>query len=1014
MRTNNTSNCLMGRAVLQKSYGPIAKHLITTLALFLLLLVAGLQAYAGGTAVYTITSGATSLTIRSYGTNNYGIGIQMGSAYYEQTQPCAVEVVTGGGVATWITGPYSSVQDMGGSTYKCTGTKTSANGSVFTFTDTYSLSAFSIFQVSRSVAVTTANGSDAGFSTRLVVAETTTSAMTDYDFFAPGVWYKDNADVAASALATDYNDNFYWFREDRLPLPLFMLRKKSTGITFSVCHKNPDAATFTGEDGLNRVIDGRMKFASIGMQNKTQPAPGILFPGSEGERTGIYGMSSTTKWALRANPVTLGYTQNYTLAMRLTYESDFPAALKNTWGTYYGMFNPALYNCNLTTIYNQQLGLLNSYWSSINSSAGFPFRVKLNGTVESSGDYNWNMGFVGMQLPNAAILLREGINANNATMISRAEQIADWWSYNAITSTGCPKTWYDPNPQTWRNEPVYARVVGDGMQGLLWAWNFEKKRGVDKPSWLNACYRVANWLITKQNADGSFPRSWNYATNAVTNSEKTNTSHIIPFLVDMYKVTGNTSFRTAAVNAGNYIYTNTYQNYKYVGGTPDNPNVPDKEAASMALRAFLALYDADGSSNWLNAATQTAYYYETWVYSWSVPIPADDATATYPKTRSTSGLSIVATGNNSADSYAAIDAFSFYRLYLYNGDSHLLQMSRMLLQNTKQVINWDSANTIYGHGVLGIMQEALNVMIPRGHGVGYYLPWQTYNMMEPFVLLWDTFGAGTYDINTINGLSNKNTSNNNYSATRNYANSNSETIVNGGIYIIVNRNSGRILDVAGESVANGGNIQQWQYLSKTSQQWKAVLVNGYYELIAQNSNKCAEVEAGSTANGANISQNAITGSDRQLWTIAGVGGGYWKIVNKGSSKVMDVAGFSLADGGNVSQYTDSGTANQQWLFIRIGGAQGLAAMSVDEQKKTPEESTAEKISLYPNPATQTINVQGDKTPVETLGVFNNMGTQVISTKADEKQINVSRLPIGVYYVKVKKSGKVSYLRFIKN
>ncbi len=872
------------------------------------------RCFAGGTPVYTITTGATALTIRSYGANNYGIGVQLGSTYYEQAQPCAVDVVTSSGADMWISGPYASVQNLGNSTYRCVGTKTSANGSIFTFTDTYGLYTFGCFQVSRQVVVSKAVSGDAGFSTRLAFAQTSTSAMGDYDFFAPGIWYKDNANVAASALAADLTNTYFWFREDRMPLPMFMLRNKSTGAAFSVCHKDPDGSTFTGEDGLNRIIDGRMKFAAIGMQNNTNPLVGIVYPGSEGERTGIYGMADASRWALRSHPVTLNYTQNYSLAMRLYVESDFPTAMKNAWSAFYNMFAPPLYSCNLTSVYNEQLALLNQSWTSINGSAGFPFRIHLDGTIDS-GDDNWDMGFVGMELPNAAILLREGINANNATMLSRAEQIVDWWAANSLTTSGCPRTWYDPSPQTWRSEPVYTRVVGDGMTGLLQAWNFEKKRGVQKPTWLNACYRVADWLLSQQGADGSFPRAWNYSTGAVTDASKTNTSHVIPFLVDLYKVTGNAQFKNAAFAAGNYIYGDSDQDFNYVGGAPDNPNVPDKEAASMALRAFLALYDLDGESKWLSAATQTAYYYETWVYSWNVPIPASDSGATYPKNRSSTGLSLIATGNNSADTYAAIDAFSFYRTYLYTGDAHLLQISKMLLQNTKQAVNWDSSAPLAGYGPLGIMMEAMTVMTPRGHGVGYFLPWQSYNMTEPFALLWDTFGAGTYDLNIIDGLSNKNTSNQNYAATRNFVASGSESIVNGSIYYVINRNSGKALNVTGAGTGNGVNIDQSTFNATTAQQWKVVDGgNGYKELVAQCSGKCADVEGASLANGANISQYTVSGTSNQLWSVVGVGGGFWKIVNKNSGKVMDVEGSSTASGANVSQYADTGGSNQQWVF----------------------------------------------------------------------------------------------------
>jgi hypothetical protein len=963
---------------------------------------------AGGDPVYTITSGGTTLSVRSYGENNYGVGLQLGDTFYEQATPCALEVVTNDGSANWQMGGYFSAEELDNNTYRCVGIQTSYNGSVFTFTDTYSLHSSGYFEVDRNVVVNSAAEEDDGFSTRLTFARTVTSNMSDYDFFAPGIWYKNNANVNDVALATDLTDYYYWFREDRMPLPMFMLRDKNTGAAFSVCHKDPDGSTFTGEDGLTRIIDDRMKFASIGMQNNTQPSVGILYPGSEGERTGIWGMSSNNnRWAYRNHPVRQGYAQDYSMAMRLYYEPDFPTAMKNAWSAFYDMFNPTLYECNLNQIYLDQIGLLDHYWKSINGSAGFPFRVHLDGTADEN-DYNWNMGFVGQQIPNAAILLREGIDADNQQMVSKSLQTIDWWADNALTSNGCPRTWYDPYPQSWRSYPTYTRVVGDGMRGMIWAWNFRKQQGVNEVSWLNTCYRVANWLASQQNGDGSFPRAWDYNNDEVVHPEKTNTSHVIPFLVDMFKATGNQIFKNAALEAGNYVYVTNYENFDYVGGTPDNPNVPDKEAASMALRAFLALYDTDGDAKWLEAAKQTAYYYETWVYSWNVPIPSDDPSATYPRDRGTTGLSIIATANNGADTYAAIDAFNFYRMYLYTNDAHLLDMARLLLKNTKQAVNWDRDDPINGYGRYGILDEAMTVMIPRGHGVGYYLPWQTYNLVEPMVLLRDVFGGDAYDISTINEKPDIVARHDAYSETRNFTSSESESVEVGQTYLIVSRNSGKVLEVVDSSSDNGANIQQGTCNRTSKQFWTLEDAgNGYFKMVVESSGKCADVEGSSIGDGANISQSTDMGADNQLWSIVDVGGGYWKIVNKNSGKVMDVVNFSTNDNANVTQYHDAGTANQQWLFVKVDPA---TATHSKEQL-----SLNSNMEVYPNPVDDVVYIRINDLSYHLAGIYDLKGQLWMDLRGNDKRsgVNVSGLPVGAYFMRILMNDRYENLMFLK-
>jgi hypothetical protein len=723
--------------------------------------------------VYTIRSGESQLGVDSLGPHSYGVIIMQGDSTesYQKAAPMEINVVTANGEASWMDSGYQRIV-VEGNVINCSGTVVSPEGTSFRFSDAYRpYDDKGVFEVERQVQVSRAAAGDKGFSSRLAFHPGRESTVEDYDVFVPSIWYEHNAYVPANALAAEPGNGDYWFREDRLPLPLIMLRASADGTTFSLYHEDADGTTFSGESGLSRIIDGRMQFASMGMETDPRLLVGVLFPGSEGDHTGVGGYREG--WAYRSSPVTEGYIQHYKVLIGLNREPDFQSAMKDTWAEYFGASAPSLYDCDLNEVYQSQITVLDHYWKNINGAPGFPFRILINGAVQQENDYNYNMGFVGMQIPNAALLIREGLKSGNADLLAKGEQIASWWSDNMFDpSNGSIRTWYDPIPQTWRTSyPTYMRVVGDGLGGLLRAWSFEMTHGSDKASWLAACRKGADWLVSHQGADGSFPRSVHYPSDAVQDHEKTNTSHVIPFLVDLYKVTGGNNYRQAALAAGDFIYDNSYQPFRYVGGTPDNPNVPDKEAASMALRAFLALYDLNGDARWLAAAKQAVYYYQTWVYAWNVPFPQDDPENIYPEGRSMTGLSVIATANNGSDTYAAIDAFNFYRMYLYTGDEQLLKMAELLERNTKQALNWDPAHPVAGYGP-GMANEAINVTIPRGHGVGFYLPWQCHNYLEPMVRLKDVFGY--FDIEAIQDKVSKTeraSDNNRYAASRGLATS---------------------------------------------------------------------------------------------------------------------------------------------------------------------------------------------------------------------------------------------------
>ncbi|MEV0382741.1 non-reducing end alpha-L-arabinofuranosidase family hydrolase [Nonomuraea sp. NPDC050643] len=93
-------------------------------------------------------------------------------------------------------------------------------------------------------------------------------------------------------------------------------------------------------------------------------------------------------------------------------------------------------------------------------------------------------------------------------------------------------------------------------------------------------------------------------------------------------------------------------------------------------------------------------------------------------------------------------------------------------------------------------------------------------------------------------------------------------------YVLVNRNSGKALDVYNFSTANGGTIVQWTDGNGTNQQWRlADSPDGHIRLISRHSNKTLEVQGASTADNANIVQYDDWGGTNQQWQLIRVDGG---------------------------------------------------------------------------------------------------------------------------------------------
>ena len=128
-------------------------------------------------------------------------------------------------------------------------------------------------------------------------------------------------------------------------------------------------------------------------------------------------------------------------------------------------------------------------------------------------------------------------------------------------------------------------------------------------------------------------------------------------------------------------------------------------------------------------------------------------------------------------------------------------------------------------------------------------------------------------------------------------------------YKLVNRNSGKLLDVSNKSSADGGNVIQWTDTGGTNQQWQFVSTgNGYYKIVNRNSGKLLDVSGKSTADGADVIQWTDNGGANQQWSFVDAGDGYYKLVNRNSGKLLDVSSRSMADGEDIQPLVcDNGT-----------------------------------------------------------------------------------------------------------
>lgn len=133
-------------------------------------------------------------------------------------------------------------------------------------------------------------------------------------------------------------------------------------------------------------------------------------------------------------------------------------------------------------------------------------------------------------------------------------------------------------------------------------------------------------------------------------------------------------------------------------------------------------------------------------------------------------------------------------------------------------------------------------------------------------------------------------------------------------YQLVNRFSGKALDIAAGSTASGAVAVQSAVASIASEQWTWAGNNaGWFSITARHSGLMLDND-GSSAAGAPIVQSTASGASTQQWDLVDAGSGYFSIVNRQSGLVLDNAG-SLLDGAALVQSVVAGTPQQHWALL---------------------------------------------------------------------------------------------------
>ena len=142
-----------------------------------------------------------------------------------------------------------------------------------------------------------------------------------------------------------------------------------------------------------------------------------------------------------------------------------------------------------------------------------------------------------------------------------------------------------------------------------------------------------------------------------------------------------------------------------------------------------------------------------------------------------------------------------------------------------------------------------------------------------------------------------------------------------GRYVLVNRSSGKVMEVAGGATAAGAVVQQGTNTGATYQQWNVTPVDSriggdfsYFTFTAVHSGKAPDILNWSLDNGAGIIAWDDTKGGNQQWYLDYGQDGWFYIRSRHSAKCIDIG----TDGVSMAQWDKNGNTSQQWRFLPVG------------------------------------------------------------------------------------------------
>lgn len=354
-------------------------------------------------------------------------------------------------------------------------------------------------------------------------------------------------------------------------------------------------------------------------------------------------------------------------------------------------------------------------------------------------------GFTGREINVAWIVAKK----YGGEWTERGERVINFFLRHCTTESGWVYTLYDLK----KNQPFYSfgdrdsphihyvsdtdtkgnylRTMVEAMNDLLEAYLYYVSIGRKHEEWLDQVLRFANFLITFQSEDGAWYRRYqpngmrviagNPSLPENIEKEKCATAIVLPFFCNLIQKLNQLDhdgyrdklgiYNRAVNKAGEYILRKIIPNELYKGGTLDNPNIVDKEAAQYVMAGMYELYCCSDQKKYLQAAYAAARQFVTWIYMWNAPQLKE--TILGQKHFKTKGCGAINSiwGGGVVDIYALFHIRELYLVGKSCRDDFLCEVADWMAHGTHQILSWKG--DLMGFKDTGMQPEGFGIC-PQG------------------------------------------------------------------------------------------------------------------------------------------------------------------------------------------------------------------------------------------------------------------------------------------------------------